>query len=558
MRTVNNKQRSEHFAWLGIFIVSVSLFSQLLYSWIGYNPTDDGLILALSRRILNGEIPHKDFISIRPVGSGVLHLPFVLFSGDYCFWLSRFFVWFQFACIACLWTLIINKTLNLNFLGFEKFILSLIAFVASAHYFPAMAWHSIDGVFLISIGIALCMSRFFSLKIAGYFLIGCSYLCKQNFALVFPLSIILFNDWRKIRYWISGSLPAIVYALSLGLVGAVPRMIEQLTSHTNFWEVGVKRFVTNKTFCFSIAFGMIAMLIIFSHIKKFFKWKVSLLEFAKRYIGAIIIFFVVFRALSSIAKGNYLESTSAGLLGMVLGAGIYAALWKHVLSSAIHVAFLVALLGWSVSISVGCPFPGLAGGPMIVLLIGYLYLVLKEIKNKFAFRVFIDIALIIAACISLYAFHYARNTHVYRDMESRYLVMPLGEVFRGGKMIKTNARTYEFLQDLNAATKRTGRKPFAILPDMAGYWVKADQLNPLPIDWAQAVELGKSAVYEMFLSKLEAQRGKIVIFLEKTRAETLEWGFQSFPADTEYYKVIKYVMEKFTKFDETTHFALYH
>ena len=82
------------------FVLLASTLSHLLFSQLGFNPTDDGFILAGSRRILDGQVPHRDFISIRTAGSHFIHAPFVLFGGDYVFWISRYFVWFQFACIA--------------------------------------------------------------------------------------------------------------------------------------------------------------------------------------------------------------------------------------------------------------------------------------------------------------------------------------------------------------------------------------------------------------------------------------------------------------------------
>src|SRR5918912_610006 len=76
-----------------LFVAGVSLVAHLLFSSLGFNPTDDGFILAYSRRLLDGQVPHRDFISIRPVGSSYLHLIEVVIGGDYTLWISRLFVW---------------------------------------------------------------------------------------------------------------------------------------------------------------------------------------------------------------------------------------------------------------------------------------------------------------------------------------------------------------------------------------------------------------------------------------------------------------------------------
>lgn len=205
-----------------VFILLVPTGAQFLFSWIGFNPTDDGFILAGSRRIIEGQIPHLDFISIRPVGSYLLHVPFVLFGGDYTFWLSRYFVWFQFACIAWFWTVIIDGLLENRSTSMQRVLYALVAFVLSSHNFPIMAWHSIDSLFLFSIGLALVLRSSRYAKALGYVLIGLAPLSRQNFLLMIPASVILVGDWRQIRFWLMAVMPALFGGIYLWIVGAVP------------------------------------------------------------------------------------------------------------------------------------------------------------------------------------------------------------------------------------------------------------------------------------------------------------------------------------------------
>ena len=58
-----------------------------LYNWVGhlgYNPTDDGFVLAGAQRLLHFQIPHADFVSARPVGSssisGAASKPFCVYT----------------------------------------------------------------------------------------------------------------------------------------------------------------------------------------------------------------------------------------------------------------------------------------------------------------------------------------------------------------------------------------------------------------------------------------------------------------------------------------------
>src|SRR5437763_16808850 len=85
------------------FLLLIPLIFHLLFSWMGFTPTDEGFTLAHSRRILDGQVPHRDFIIIRPFFSPLLHVPEVLVVVDYIFWLSRMFVCFQLAFLFCMW-----------------------------------------------------------------------------------------------------------------------------------------------------------------------------------------------------------------------------------------------------------------------------------------------------------------------------------------------------------------------------------------------------------------------------------------------------------------------
>ena len=78
-----------------LFLLAVPLAAHLLFSWIGFNPTDDGFTLAYSRRLLEGQVPHRDFILLRPALSPLLHVPVVALGEAYTFWLSRLVVLFQ-------------------------------------------------------------------------------------------------------------------------------------------------------------------------------------------------------------------------------------------------------------------------------------------------------------------------------------------------------------------------------------------------------------------------------------------------------------------------------
>src|SRR5919206_515470 len=151
------------------FLLVVPTLAYLLFSWRGFAPVDDGFTLAYSRRILEGQVPHRDFIIIRPFLSPLLHTPFVLFGGEYTYWVSRLFVWFQFACISWAWVCIADRAFSNPFDNATKVFVALASFAASVHYFVLTAWHTVDGMFLSSIGIWILLAQRHTTKRAiGY------------------------------------------------------------------------------------------------------------------------------------------------------------------------------------------------------------------------------------------------------------------------------------------------------------------------------------------------------------------------------------------------------
>ena len=113
-----------------------------------------------------------------------------------------------------------------------------------------------------------------------------------------------------------------------------------------------------------------------------------------------------------------------------------------------------------------------------------------------------------AALVVMPAFHYTRTHSIYREQPASQLTCSLDGVLPGARSIQTNPNTYAFLTDLNVAIKKasTNGRPYAILPEIAAYWVKAEQSNPLPIDWAKTTELSTKPLVERVIQSLEKQR----------------------------------------------------
>ncbi|MBM3335897.1 hypothetical protein FJY63_14660 [Candidatus Sumerlaeota bacterium] len=97
-------------------------------------------------------------------------------------------------------------------------------------------------------------------------------------------------------------------------------------------------------------------------------------------------------------------------------------------------------------------------------------------------------------------------------------------------------------------------KTYAIIPDCPGLWVKSAQLNPLPIDWAQPIELNKVELVNRVVQQLESIRSANVVIVQKVEALALPHGY--LPLIVEY-PVVDYVCEHFKKVGETKFFEIY-
>src|ERR671932_631526 len=538
------------------FLLIVPTLAHLLFSWRGFSPTDDGFTLAYSRRILEGQIPHSDFIIIRPFISPLIHTPFVLFGGDYTYWASRFFVWFQFACISWAWVSVINRAFDNPFNNPIKLFIALVSFAASVHYFVLTAWHTVDGLFLSSIGLwVLLTQRHSKWRVIGYLLIATAYLCKQSFLFMAPLSILLLGDWREKKYWLTITLPAAAYGVYLLATGSFSEAILQLSSQTGIVSAGIGSYL-NYGILLGVLAGCCSMYLLSAS-------TVPLLRTSRipRYVGALILMAIPASLIAVQLYRGSLAAVSFGVVGMVLGVVLYriAGVVLYRIAGGITrdgekipVALIALLLAWSGSLSVAYNYPALLLGPLFAILTAFVYSRRDSLNPRF-----LHTTLIIVGVAILLSFAVSRPYHIYREQPSSELTESLDGVLPGGTLIYTNPNTYEFLVDLNNAIEVVAERgrTYAIIPEVAGYWVQSGQTNPLLIDWPWPVELNNQYLADRVTNDLAAKRGGVVVIVQKVDAFDLADGF--IPLDEDNYPVVKYVREHFRKTNETEFFELY-
>ena len=522
-----------------LFVVLASAAAHLLFSWMGFNPSDDGFVLAYSRRLLGGQMPHRDFISIRPVGSALLHAPAVLLGGDSVFWLSRLLVWLEFSCVAWVWTGIAAGRMKLRFGAWERVLLAVIALALSAHSFPAMAWHTTDAVFLSSAGLALCVRASRRAELAGYALVGLACLCKQNFLVMAPAALLALGGWRRLGPWLAAAAPGVVYLAWLAAAGALPDAWAQMTAQAGLLQAGVIPYLVVFSFPWGILLGYLAAA---GALRQ---------SVAAQRVGSATLCAVPLAFILLLAAGMHVRVPAFGLYGVAAGAT--ACLLRERAAGA-RTGLLLLALGWAASLSLGYNSPALVAGPLALLLIGIASRAPAGILSARLPRrraLLAALGVVVAA-----AWFHLRQEHVYLDRPARQLTEPLGGLFPGTRHLWTNPNTRAALADLQAAIALAGGKPFAIIPDFPAYWVKAPQRNPLPIDWAQGTELASPALLQRVLDTLDGQRGRPVVIVQKFDARFLPLGLVPLEEPGRY-RVVQHVRARFARFAETRFFDLY-
>jgi hypothetical protein len=531
------------------YLVGVPLICHFLFSWMGFNPTDDGFILALSRRLLAGQVPHRDFISVHVTGSAFFHAPFVLWGGDYTYWISRLFVWFQFAVFSWCWVLIAARMLRTEFTAFEKLLLGLIVFALSTHTMPILAWHTVDGLFFYSLGllVALRQSRFS--RWFGFFLIGLSAICKQSMLPIVLMTPFFAGGWRRAGTWIASFAPSVLYVGYVVVTGGLPQALLQLASRTDFYENGIRVYLESGWLLGGILFAACVLIPLLRR------------DMPRGLVVLAALALVGIPAYTALGLNQDItEFAMSAPSFLPYGAAACAIVLLLVidqrLTPVIRFGLLVLGLALSASISRGYNSPAMVNGPVALVLIVQAFVPTRTEDHYPWRRRYLLPVMLVLALITLPSYYIARRHYVYRDAPASQLTVPLDTILPGGRGLRTNENTGAFLRDLNEAIRRAEGRTYAIIPDCAGWWVQAPQLNPLPLDWVQEDLIPDLELFNRVVDSLDAHRSDRVVLVERIWTERLNKGFEPLPQDV-FYDVVNYVRSTYERIDRTEYFEIY-
>ncbi|MEA1873770.1 MAG: hypothetical protein U9N51_04990 [Bacteroidota bacterium] len=577
-------KRFSPWAWL-IFIVLTGILIALNYAGSeGLNPTDDGVVLAQSWRIIQGEIPHIDFISIRPVGSGLLHTIHFLFPTPLEI-TARYFVLFQFFIIAFSWVQFFRLKSNFKHeipISYQLSIL-LIAWMFGTYNFNLFSWTTIDAIFWTSLGLyfserAFHIRRSWLMLSFGIFAFSMAALSRQTFFLFFIFGII-WIAWRiyhskkyktAIIALLIGLIPFLAYAIMIAANDAGKAFITQMSGRTDFYDTAINtfwlRFKSSEIRWVNLSIIAIAL---FGGIARTLSHKVSAFFAtlpAMRMVfiletGLILYFF--YRSITYFA-GNYSENYLLPflafwiLLDMLL---LHISIQENKLRNCMP-AWAALFVAWVTAISYGCNTPVFAFG---ILTIAIIWLYLKKHQDALLLKQnWLRIALPAISLIITIITIKSQFEVNYRDLGKSQHTHNLSKINPAYGNITTNENTFSYFSEIDSLIQifQTRNESFVFIPDNAIIYPIYRLTNPLPLDWAQTGEMPLQELAkplnpnEPFNKSIQWKIDEGVIFaIQKINTKTMHEGFTELKYWKYYY--FHYITSECNLLFETEFFKVY-
>lgn len=538
-----------------LLFIAVAVAAHLLLSRFGFVPMDDGFILAQSRRILDGQVPHRDFISIRPVGSAILHTADLALGGAHAFLLSRLFYWVQAATTCWCWLEIVlgRSSTRPSLLGVAPLI--PLSFMLTTHAFWPMAWHTVDGVWLASLGLLACMGPSQRWRLAGYVLVGAGVTCKQNFLPMLPLVVLANGDARRPWAWLAVLAPAVLYVGVISGLGGAGDLRQQLFAFSGLMGPGVEQYLKVLGWPTGLIVGAAASLVAARGARE----EVPTAGFGSAFAwGGFLVLLVAVGAIGwslDASRFLYVDRMSFTLLGCLCGF-VLANARRFTAAPLVTSAALLAALGWCSSISYGYQSPAHVAGPMaIVLLLAGPAGSLRA--GGSSSRIVMAVLLWIVTLVVSGHWWSARRDHLPNEATAPLLTHRLDGVLAGADGIMASPNTFAVLADLRDLVRRLDGRPYAVVVDAPGWWAGSEQRNPLLSDWPQNIELCNLELQDRFSAHAVSLRGRVVFIVQKVQMSTLAEKFVPVGNLNLYFGAAVWIQHTFRKREDTRYWAVY-
>jgi hypothetical protein len=486
---------------------------------VGYNPTDDGFVLAQAHRILGGEVPHTDFVSPRPAGSAIIHAVTFLLPGPTLI-LSRAFVLLEVVVTAWCWLIVVPRVLTPR--NALQHLLGAVTLAAIAfHTFPIMAWHTIDGLLLLSLGAvglrkglaAPPMSR--GALVGAGIALSAAALVKQSFAPAYAIGAIVVvvitrRDTvvlvRSLCRYAGGVLVPFAYVAWVSAAGGASDLWSQVVTGPASVSAlepllrPLRREGPAQVQGRAIAWMAVATVVVavVGIVIGRARHRTDDGPGAVRSVIAAVGSMVGMAGVIVVLQGRLgLGGTWGAVLWWCAAASVATAWACTRRPDPIGVAALA--VGVMTSLSWGYDNPNLVAGLLVLLVVdrsvvaGATLLPHRTAAHVAAPRLVVErlvgAAVAMVTLVSLLASVHLRDRSVYRDVPAADQEVNLGAVGAGLRGVRTNVVTATFVDQVAACLRDHPASRLAVVPDAPGLPALLDRTDPLPVDWWYPLEL---------------------------------------------------------------------
>lgn len=535
------------FAWFAAIVIPLSYL--VLYTPYGMDTTDFGYFYAYAWRILEGQIPYRDFSYIKPA------LP--LYWHAFWLWLSPN-DWeilagkagFLFTLLLASWlsALYIQKIFNLERLNLPLPLLASAAFVYSIHSFPHMPWHTADGVLFSSAALYLAACAW---PVPSGIMAGCAMLCKQSFLLLpFAILLFLFYRFHKIKicvlFIIAWAGVLLLFFAWIWWNGAWDDFRAMTTGQLDIREAldaGIWIYLRQNwtlpflallpwLFCKIMGKKLPHVLLpAYIYMNLLLIWQIYLVHTSKTWIG----YGTSWPTLLMLLGGLCMLFPRSFLLPLALPE-----MYRPPLACAISLGAIL-LASWSVAISGGYKIPAMMAAPLLFSL----YLVHYRLGGAI-----LPLAWLSLVCgLAMFAFAW-RYPYVFpqRPLALADLVWNAGDIYVKAKGVKVDKVMYDKLRELKELRAKYG-SAYKTLPAFSlAYYLNDDKpvySSDWLIDWEINGEVER--LYQELCDK------DLVVFMERDQVEAEKADNYERAA----YGVPQKVRRLWKIVDETPHFLVF-
>lgn len=483
----------------------------LYYAPYGLNETDGGFLTGLAWQWLGGKTLYLDIAYVRPplpVWLRALELqwlpePWAIIGERWIFYLKvALFAWAGAATMEQ---------------GERRWMLAVLGFVVSAHAYPPMAWHTVDGILFAA------LAAFFLLRgrtnaefaLAGLLLFG-SLLCKQSFYPLLPVFgfVVLWEKtgrWRHSGWFFGAFLGAFgLFLQHLHTNGSLSGFLTMTAGASTMGQAlkhGVLDFFRIKPIL-----ALPSVLLLFPVIRWF--WKDENPRLARVcwmvWVAMLVLSFAVMvwweqQHLAPFAQSRMMFWVAVAWLSLPF----FPFKGVHFPVSREHVPALLLLLGisWCAAVSWGYNLPILFATPWIWAGMETHRHLWQQARPAPGLQKTFGVALLLGLLISFRVGH----EFVYRDGRRSGMDQAMGHIFPQLQGIRSDRETAALYLDLRELAARYGPN-FTVLPafPQANFLTKTPP--PLPLDWV--VNRETNGDNTLVIKNLEHK--KPIVFVQKS------------------------------------------